>query len=249
MNVLSSVKYPRQNTRQIFTAPPTDYVASIPMNVSTWIQGTTKDATNTYILFADNSETVNDTSRGYVLSTYINGNYGIRLESPIQNSFCTTNYTYCFWFKITSALSTTRKSGLVGDYNGINCQFNCYFNTTGNICVTHGSYTNVDVDVLKYTGVTYTSTSDWTHVAVTYTNSNRLMSLYVNGVNVSTLTKASPSVWTGISGGKTCFGYGRFDANLYGYAGTMDNIKVYSRALSSAEISNMYSYEFYNPRL
>ena len=74
--------------------------------------------------------------------------------------------------------------------------------------------------------------SGWTHVAVVY--SNRQPTLYVNGVAVQTgLTSthsSSPSTVLGESG----YGFGY-------YAGLLDEVSIYDRALSGAEIQAIYN--------
>ena len=74
--------------------------------------------------------------------------------------------------------------------------------------------------------------SGWTHVAVVY--SNRQPALYVNGVAVRTgLTSthsSSPSTVLGESG----YGFGY-------YAGLLDEVSIYGRALSGAEIQSIYN--------
>ena len=229
------------------TTPPNDYIVFITMNVSSWTSAVTTDFTGSYTLSSGTTTNTSDATRGYVIPTANDGNHGIVLESPIQSSFCVGNYSYCVWVKITTALSTSQLSGIVGDLNGISSQFHLYFDGAGHINATHGTQANYAVDVLTYTGVTYT-TSGWTHIGVTYNNISLLMTLYVNGVSVGSMTKASS--WAGITGGKTCFGFDRLESNAqHGYVGLIDNIRIYGREITGNEMSNIYTYENTYPTL
>jgi hypothetical protein len=73
----------------------------------------------------------------------------------------------------------------------------------------------------------------WTHVAVVYTNKQPL--LYVNGVLVRIgLTSLRASVYpsAGFGGSVLAYGY---------YAGLLDEVSIYNRALASNEVAAIYS--------
>lgn len=80
-----------------------------------------------------------------------------------------------------------------------------------------------------------TPITGWTHVAVVYTN--RQPKLYLNGVLVRTgLTSGNsscPSTWLGERGALT--------ANQGFYAGLLDEVSIYNRALSTEEIQTIYN--------
>jgi hypothetical protein len=91
--------------------------------------------------------------------------------------------------------------------------------------------------VLSYTN----PITGWTHITVVY--KNKQPTLYVNGVNVRTGITSSrsfvyPSKELGNSYGSV-FGHA---FNTYGpYAGLLDEIAIYSRALAPAEIQSIYN--------
>ena len=75
----------------------------------------------------------------------------------------------------------------------------------------------------------------WTHIAVVY--SNRVPSLYLNGVLVRTglpsVNPSCPSTWLGERG--------PVSANQGFYAGLLDEVSIYDRSLSAAEIQAIYA--------
>jgi hypothetical protein len=86
-------------------------------------------------------------------------------------------------------------------------------------------------------GPTFNSTNDWKHLGLVREAGKDF--LYVNGTLVKTETIGSP-------GAPTSFGIGYLigDGNpRYYFHGSIDEVRVYNRAVSSNEISQLYSYE------
>jgi len=69
----------------------------------------------------------------------------------------------------------------------------------------------------------------WTHVAVVY--SNRQPSLYLNGVPVRTGLTSTRDSYPSTSLGGGSYGF---------YSGLLDEVSIYNRPLSSAEIQSIY---------
>jgi len=83
----------------------------------------------------------------------------------------------------------------------------------------------------------------WTHLAMTYDKNLQKLYIYVNGQKVNS---ASSSGSMGISGYNLFIGQGSGAGN---FRGSMDEIKIWSRALSDAEINASYNaglYKLYN---
>lgn len=232
-------------TTIVYGAAPTDYVAYIAVKASFWIANTTKDNTNTYTLFADSISMTNDASRGYVINTGT-GNVGTRMESPAQQNFC-PSYTYSVWIKITSALSNVNNNGIVGDYLASSslASFYLYISPTGVLTVTHGSSYNTDI----LTGSTLSALNVWSHIGITYNNTSKLITMYVNGVSVASKTKST--TWTGVgtsNAAKISFGYTPMAGlSFTSYTGLIDNMRVYSRDVTATEMLNIYGFESQNP--
>ena len=86
----------------------------------------------------------------------------------------------------------------------------------------------------------YTSYDVWHHVGFTFDGTqNPNMRLWIDGVNV-----ASGNLWvTNVSMNGSIFNIGFQDyggGNYYCF-GSIDNVRVYNRALSSAEFLNLYN--------
>jgi hypothetical protein len=227
----------------IFPRPASDYVAFIDLSGSTWIPNTTKDTTGTYTLFSDNVSQVVDETRGYVIKTST-GNFGVRLESPMQTLFC-PSYTYSIWVKLTSPLSTVSNNGIVGDFLHSAGSFFLYWNTAGVLRATHGTSYNTDF----LAGPTFSTLNVWNHISISYDNTTKLMTMYINGVNTASMTKST--TWTGLgaeTGGKMSFGYSYISTTYRGFIGRMDNMRLYNRELTQAEITTLYNYELAFPK-
>lgn len=84
--------------------------------------------------------------------------------------------------------------------------------------------------VVTATGTTKLSTNTWTHLAATYDGS--IFRFYVNGVQVAT---TSINGQMGVSSGMLRIGGTTTLGNQY-FAGLIDEVRIYSRALSASEI-------------
>src|SRR3989344_810106 len=80
------------------------------------------------------------------------------------------------------------------------------------------------------------STGVWYHVQGTYDGTN--IRLYINGALEATTTVNAPS------NNATAFDIGSYsvDATAYAFNGTVDEVRLYNRALSPAEVSQLYNF-------
>jgi len=87
----------------------------------------------------------------------------------------------------------------------------------------------------------------WTHIAVTYDPSASLLAYYVNGTQVATSSRSAPISFENHGPVKTAFALPPSPSSL-GYSSyndsyanvTMDDVRVYDRALSGSEIAAIY---------
>ncbi len=126
-------------------------------------------------------------------------------------------------------------------------------------CPDHsGIFTNVSFDDLFYTS-TSIPTNQWVHLSATWRNSDGLAVFYVNGIQVGStnfaagatfppFTNNGTSLPPGMAArtGSTLIGAANFDIGAGTLvtldslaAGQVDNLRVYSRALSSGEIQQI----------
>ena len=81
------------------------------------------------------------------------------------------------------------------------------------------------------------STSVWYNIVFTYTSSTKTVHIYLNGVELGTgyvlSTSGSSAISTGLS-------MGRYNStNLYGLDGKLDQVRIFDRVLSSAEVTQL----------
>ena len=107
--------------------------------------------------------------------------------------------------------------------------------TNGISVVEHAD--NYMPSMLSYTN----SINGWTHIAVVYSNKQPV--LYVNGVNVRTgITSTRSFVYPSKNLGSSYGVIGNAQFKSYGpYAGLLDEVSIYNRALSQSEIQAIYS--------
>lgn len=93
------------------------------------------------------------------------------------------------------------------------------------------------------TGGSVTSTAgdvpvgEWTHVAVTYKNSNGAGQIYINGE----LKSAGTTPIIGVYQGEAAIGVSRFNGGAFALDGMLSDFKVYDKFLSSEEIKLIYT--------
>jgi len=176
---------------------------------------------------------VYDPDHGYVADIL---NSGGSLSLFTGSSLFNNSYTKMAWFKLRS---NNYRNHLLSGSNADQNHFLYTSLPSKYLSAGHsisGSPTNI---FAQQTSVP--SLNTWRHVAVTYSSSAQTMTLYVNGVAVSTNTSvpASPSI-TG-SAELTMSGYA---GNMnYGLDGQMISNKAYDRVLTSSEISDIYNFE------
>lgn len=93
--------------------------------------------------------------------------------------------------------------------------------------ITSGAY-NGSSYYIKSTKA-YTTTNQWIHVAITFATSSTNFIIYVNGVAGTTGGSPSTSLAQGVSVGSDPAGTRLF-------AGSIDEVRIYNRTLSSAEV-------------
>jgi uncharacterized repeat protein (TIGR03806 family) len=155
------------------------------------------------------------------------------------NNVVTTNFTIACWIKTTQVFPqvtpTYQGTGILwSDVGGGANDF-----ILGGTRSTGGTNRlsffagNPDVTV---SGSTPINTGNWTHIAVTRSGTNGSIKLYVNGVVDGTgtggaaLLTSNPAIHIG----------GNTLDNRY-FQGQMDDVRIYSRALSDAEVASLVS--------
>jgi len=92
----------------------------------------------------------------------------------------------------------------------------------------------------NYSASATVSNNTWTHVAATYDNATSEIQLYHDGSNVASYSNYSMNVGSNNSS----LLIGRQDTSTY-YYGAMDDVRIYSKALSQGDVSTLY--DMYSP--
>ena len=181
-----------------------------------------------FALVPKNAPTMaNVTPRGYVLS--ISGISGFNVTSFDIGA----SYTKMAWVNYTNSAC----GGNIMSTGTANGRAIHYFWLSNGSWVGAGHSANgaVNAYVSDPTSIT---TNTWYHFAVTYNNSTNTMTLYRNGTQVATTTNAALA-W---SGGGGALSIGLFQ-NGNGSIGYIDNARVFSGALTSAQVQSIYNAE------
>ncbi len=80
----------------------------------------------------------------------------------------------------------------------------------------------------------------WTHVAGTYDKRSRTVTLYIDGVEVARNTNFIPVVLLAANATPLHIGSNLSDADNWDMDGTIDDLRLYNRALSAAEIAQIH---------
>jgi hypothetical protein len=147
-----------------------------------------------------------------------------------------TSYSFAFWVNPTHLTGTTNYYfGLVGAYfrHAISVRSN-----DGRILIGQRSAT---VSVTKASTFTITAAT-WSHLAVTYSPTDRLVRLYKNGVyvdnvNVSTVTGDTSYTVAWTSGNLQA----RIGGNGLDFNGKIDELAFWDRQLNRIEIEALYN--------
>jgi len=203
---------------------------------TTWVGNVEKDQTGAYTLYNDLNGITNDSIRGYLYNGY-------RLESGIVIS---STYSVTFWLKRTSN-TITKNQTIVNNYSGTvgapGGQLFYYCDTNGYFVTSHGATYATDL----FTSTIQFPLNTWVHIGITYNYTTNLFSVYKNGVFSSSQTKSS-SFTTQTSARLQVLDSYPDRTNYESFPGNIDNMRIYSRLLSSNEVYAIYYYEINNPK-
>jgi hypothetical protein len=146
------------------------------------------------------------------------------VDSPAISATSLTGLTYAFWFKTSGA-------GVAMTWGDLrNCNISVTTSTKLTCYVTGGSSGAAVSSSVVNNGV-------WHHAVYTSTASNQ--TLYVDGAQEATATQTL-STTNGNGGG--IIRLGRNIVNTSGkYTGLLDDVRVYTRALTAAEVTALYT--------
>ncbi|MBW2973644.1 VCBS repeat-containing protein [Candidatus Woesearchaeota archaeon] len=125
--------------------------------------------------------------------------------------------------------------------DGIGPKYNYYLQALSNRKVRFWVYPPAGIGTFTVTSVSNLTLNQWTHIAATYDNSTRNMSIYFNGTldNSAIRSAANPPTMN------TNLYIGRTPDNIIGphfyFNGTIDEVRIYNRTLSAQQIRQNYN--------
>lgn len=159
----------------------------------------------------------------------LSGAAGARLVSSAANFDNLTEFTYATWIKIT----TNRANNFVISKNDKWTRLNLSGTVEGNIATTATSPSSITTNTL--------STGTWYYIVFTYSDSgDRKIHIYIDGTEA---TYATQLVGTGtlISDSASDFVVGNYTGSTLNFAGMEDEVGIWSRALTSTEVTTLYN--------
>ena len=138
----------------------------------------------------------------------------------------TDSYTRCCWIK-RDALGTASANALIASTFGLNSYF--FMPNNGTVQAGHANFASVSA--------TAPAVGVWGHVCLTYDEPTKHMELYIDGVSQDFSDDQDSA-----AGGSIGFGNDVGGAvGTRGFYGLMDDARIYNRALSSAEVLDVYN--------
>lgn len=144
---------------------------------------------------------------------------------PNSASLQTSHFTTSFWVKRTDS-TTLANMGLVSKCSTSTSGYCSLFSYSGSTIIL-GLY--VGGELILYTPPSNSWVTNWNFITYGYDGTN--MFLYVNGVFVSSAPSPFTSTTDVVSVGQS-FGY---------LSGSVDDVRIYSTALTSSQISQLYN--------
>lgn len=164
------------------------------------------------------------------------------IQIPEQILLNKNIYSYCIWIKPNNLPNNNQVIFSVGGANNNNpgdgFDQHCSYSTTGHVFGSSYNYGNNPIQSFVDGG--YIPINQWTHVAVTRDNS--LLKLYVNGILITSSSNSinNEPAHYGLATNKRAIIGGRcYLESQYFFNGSVDDIYLYDRVLSSTEINNI----------
>lgn len=149
----------------------------------------------------------------------------------------TGDMSLSFWLYIDSLPSASSAYGLISKWSGApNNQFLLQLRNDGGTYYLR-FYNSDDGTNIVYDSSSYSfTTGTWYHIVLVYDASAGSAEIYINGSSHDTLTTLD----TSIINASGVFYLGAFDASSF-FDGRLDEVFVYSRALSSGDVVDLYN--------
>ena len=158
------------------------------------------------------------------------------------------DWSVSYWYKLTETYDSSGNHYIVDCRGGNNSTTNAGFavihrGTGLTIALKRGADSSITSNGALGTGLSSTDLEAWNHFAVSYSNTTGDVTSYVNGVLVDTesLGIAGSSLPASPISTLTVGNYALSPAGIYAADGSIDDVRIHSRALTGAEITHLAS--------
>lgn len=162
----------------------------------------------------------------------INSNAFVQVTDNAAQDFGSGDWTVSFWYNLNGTPSGSHR--LVGDYDssGATSGFLVFADSLGdlNLLLDDGTTSSTE-----WISGTYDGT--WQHVALTFDSAANTVTWYSNGSQVRTSSFTGGSINT-----TDALRIGASSSSFGDYEGMLDDVRLYSRELSSTDVTELYNY-------
>jgi len=169
--------------------------------------------------------------------TWSVGKYGVGLSFGGSNhvtiadnaNLRTTTQSFSFWFK-SSVNPPNTFGGVISHKDSSSDGYNILQLSSGQI----RAYRRISGNWKYVTSLASVTDGNWHHGVAVYDNTN--IYFYIDGVLQGTDSSSSVTTFA-----NTAYEFGTYSSS-WKYSGILDEVRIYNRALSSAEVSQLYNY-------
>jgi hypothetical protein len=162
---------------------------------------------------------------GYIMKINARGTFITHNDIQVPHS-----YTKAIWIKTASH---TPFGNLISSFGAVTNPHYMWFQNGANLSVGHGNEV-----IPRITDPSMVPLNTWVHYAITYEHSSKTFTMYQNGTAIQKVANVVTS-WNGSS---SRIGVGLFGEGNY-FNGYVDDVRLYGRALTHAEIISIYNYK------
>jgi streptogramin lyase len=161
-----------------------------------------------------------------------------KLDIPDSANLRLSSFTVATWFKTTATFPDegvmVNKGGLGSESTGANQNYGIWFTPSERL---QGGFETTGGSNRYITSANTYNDGQWHHGVVTFDNSNNIVRLFVDGVQIGTLSTSSNPDNTGSQPLRIAGNAQSLTEDFF--VGQLDEVGVWNRALNSAEIINL----------
>jgi uncharacterized protein YycO len=179
------------------------------------------------------------TTTGYHYEPFFTATGSNRVDVADSPSLRLSSFTVATWFKTTGGWSDegimVNKGGLGSESAGANQNYGLWFTSSDQL---QAGFEVTDGSNRYITSSTNYLDNQWHHAVVTFDNTNNIVRLFIDGVQITTLSTTSNPDNTGTQPLRI----GENSQSPLGpdaFIGQLDEVGVWNRALTNAEITNL----------